>query len=150
MVRGVKGISKTVINGLLLGHKHVNVHWLLTGEERCFCGSLPRPSTGWRKSRTDTEKARCSSEKWRLSWKPTGERSRNCGSGWRGWKPSLIPLNDLGEERMRILGYSRYWASPTLSTGGSVHAWILLIWMPGKVVLLWFSFIRKPRIDTSL
>ncbi len=36
MVRGVKGISKTVINGLLLGHKNVNVHWLLTGEGEMF------------------------------------------------------------------------------------------------------------------
>lgn len=36
MVRGVKGISKTVINALLLGHKNVNVHWLLTGEGEMF------------------------------------------------------------------------------------------------------------------
>lgn len=36
MVRGVKGISKTVINALLLGHKNVNVHWLLTGEGEVF------------------------------------------------------------------------------------------------------------------
>jgi len=36
MVRGVKGISKTVINALLLGHKNVNVHWLLTGEGEIF------------------------------------------------------------------------------------------------------------------
>ena len=36
MVRGVKGISKTVINKLLLGHKDVNVHWLLTGEGDMF------------------------------------------------------------------------------------------------------------------
>ena len=32
----MKGISKTVINGLLLGHKNVNVHWLLTGEGEMF------------------------------------------------------------------------------------------------------------------
>ncbi len=36
MVKGVKGISKTVINALLLGHKNVNVHWLLTGEGEMF------------------------------------------------------------------------------------------------------------------
>ncbi len=42
MVRGVKGISKTVINGLLLGHKNVNVHWLLTGEGEMF---LVAPAT---------------------------------------------------------------------------------------------------------
>lgn len=42
MVRGVKGISKTVINGLLLGHKNVNVHWLLTGEGEMF---LAPPAT---------------------------------------------------------------------------------------------------------
>jgi len=43
MVRGVKGISKTVINGLLLGHKNVNVHWLLTGEGEMFLALPPAP-----------------------------------------------------------------------------------------------------------
>ncbi|MCC6281330.1 MAG: helix-turn-helix transcriptional regulator [Saprospiraceae bacterium] len=43
MVRGVKGISKTVINGLLLGHKNVNVHWLLTGEGEMFLRDLTAP-----------------------------------------------------------------------------------------------------------
>ncbi len=43
MVRGVKGISKTVINGLLLGHKNVNVHWLLTGEGEMFLRGLTAP-----------------------------------------------------------------------------------------------------------
>ncbi len=41
MVRGVKGISKTVINALLLGHKNVNVHWLLTGEGEIFLTPPP-------------------------------------------------------------------------------------------------------------
>lgn len=36
MVRGVKGVSRTVINGLLIVHKNVNVHWLLTGEGEMF------------------------------------------------------------------------------------------------------------------
>ena len=43
MVRGVKGISKTVINGLLLGHKNVNVHWLLTGEGEMFLAPPAAP-----------------------------------------------------------------------------------------------------------
>ncbi len=43
MVRGVKGISKTVINGLLLGHKNVNVHWLLTGEGEMFLAAPAAP-----------------------------------------------------------------------------------------------------------
>jgi predicted XRE-type DNA-binding protein len=44
MVRGVKGISKTVINKLLLGHKNVNVHWLLTGEGAMFLTAPGEPS----------------------------------------------------------------------------------------------------------
>jgi transcriptional regulator with XRE-family HTH domain len=55
MVRGAKGISRTVINGLLLVHKNVNVHWLLTGEGNMFfdeaTGRVEEPAVPYEKRR---------------------------------------------------------------------------------------------------